>query len=127
MRRTTIIPNRKRSWTRSPILTLFLVAAFVWGCIVVVRIYAKYREAVVLRDQYRSDLSELKTKQAELDTKISGLSTDRGLEAEVRNRYRVVRPGEQLVIVVGATSSTTAQTAVSEGSWWQRFLRFAGF
>ena len=126
--RTLLVTNKKKSWTQSPIVALFLVIAFVWGCVVVVRIYTKYREAVALRNQSQEELRELQSKQADLTTQINGLSTDRGLESEVRNRYRVVRPGEQLVIVVDpATSATTTQTSGGIASFWQRFLRFVGF
>jgi cell division protein FtsB len=127
MRRNIIIPNRKRPWTKSPLVAIFLLLLLIWGCIVVVRIYFKYHEAVVFRNQSQSDLAELKIKESELNTKIANLSTDRGIEAEVRDRYRVVKPGEQLVIVVGATSSTTTETVTSSEPWWQKLLAFVGF
>ncbi|NDF13492.1 MAG: septum formation initiator family protein [Proteobacteria bacterium] len=108
MRRTTIIPNKRRPWFHSPILAVFLVILILWGSFVVYKIHAKHREAVLLRDQYRNELVELQKKEVELDAKIKDLSTDRGMEAEVRNRYRMVRPGEQLVIVVDDGSPTTS-------------------
>lgn len=127
MRRTTLSPHRKRSWIRSPILAVFLVLIIGWGIVVVIKIGIKYREAVQLRNEYRAELQQLQTKEGELNEKIKNLSTDRGLEAEVRNRYRVVRPGEQLVIVIddqGASSTTTAQDT---GSFWQKIREFIGF
>ena len=127
MRRTTIIPNKRRPWFHSPILAVFLVILILWGSFVVYKIHAKHREAVLLRDQYRNELVELQKKEVELDAKIKDLSTDRGMEAEVRNRYRMVRPGEQLVIVVDDGSPTTSGQPAEHASRWSKFRGFVGF
>ncbi len=126
MRRTTIIPNKRRSWIQSPILAVFLIIVFFWGTFVVYKIYVKHREAVLLRDQYHNELVELKKKEAELDAKIKDLSTDRGMESEVRNRYRMVRPGEQLVIVVDDAVKQVPEVQKDRFSW-KRLRSFVGF
>ena len=127
MRRNIIIPNKRKTWLQSPLLAVFLVLVLIWLCFVVFRVSLKYREAATLRNQYRNELTELQKKETDLNSKITNLSTERGLEAEVRNRYRVVRPGEQLVIVVDNTSATTAETIDEKPSFWEKFLKFVGF
>lgn len=126
MRRNVIIPNRRRPWYQSPILAVFLTASLFWGMFVVYRIYAKHRETVLLRNQYHNELTALQKKESELDAKIKDLSTGRGMEAEVRNRYRVARPGEQLVIIVDDDNVGT-QTQQKQGITWQGFRAFVGF
>ena len=126
MHHKPFISHKKKTWTHSPILAVFLVIILFWGLFVVYRMYLKNREAVALRNQFRSELNALNQKQEELSGKISNLSTDRGLEAEVRNRYRVIRPGEQLVIVVD-DATKNGQTAISKPSIWVRIKEFLGF
>lgn len=126
MQRKPFITPKKKSWTQSPLLAIFLVILLAWGSFVVYRMFTKYREAVGLRNQFQSELDALHQKQGELSEKITNLSTDRGLEAEVRNRYRVIRPGEQLVIVVD-DASKTVQNVAPEPSFWARVKLFLGF
>jgi cell division protein FtsB len=126
MHHKPFIAHKKKSWTRSPVLAVFLVVVLCWGLFVVYRMYVKNREAVALRNQFQDELDTLNQKQEELSGKINNLSTDRGLEAEVRNRYRVIRPGEQLVIVVD-DAAQGSKTLPENPSWWVRIKQFLGF
>lgn len=126
MQRTPFIAHKKKSWVHSPLLAVFLVVVLCWGLFVVYRMYIKNRESVALRNQFQNELDALNQKQDELSGKIKNLSTDRGLEAEVRNRYRVIRPGEQLVIVVD-NDSKNPQNASEKPSFWVRMREFLGF
>lgn len=125
--RHRIIQNKRKSWYHSPILAVFLVLLVVWGGVVVTKTYLKYREARNLRNQYQAELDALKRKQGELNTKIGELSTERGMEAELRNRYRVVKPGESLVIVVDKEQvKSQAPIDQNQVSWWVRLRTFIG-
>ncbi len=125
--RHRIIQNKRKSWYHSPILAVFLVVLAVWGGVVVTRTYLKYREARNLRNQYQAELESLQAKQQELNEKIGELSTERGIEAEVRNRYRVVKPGESLVIVVDEENQPVGQPVdQSSVSWWVKLRTFIG-
>ncbi len=115
---------RKKSWFHSPVVAIILVVLVLWGIVSVVRAGLKQREAVKLRDESRKELSGLEQKQFDLNQKIEGLSTDQGLEAEVRQRYRVVKPGEQLVIVVDNKDTAVNQT--TKLPLWQRLRLFVG-
>ncbi len=126
MRTTDLVAGKKKSWFRSPWVAIVLVVAVVWGCVAAFGAYGKYREAAGLRNQSARELEELQEKQADLAGKINDLSTNRGMEAEVRNRYRVVKPGEQLVIVVDNRDSTASAT-VAGATFWQRVRDFIGW
>lgn len=132
--RHRIIPNKKRPWHQSPIIAVFLGMLIVWGIIVVTRTYLTYRETRDLRNQYQAEHESLEQKKVELSEKLTNLSTDRGLEEEVRNRYRVARPGEELVIVVDDASQpgdgTTNKKALVETqdteTFWSKIRHFIG-
>lgn len=115
---------KKKSWFYSPLMAIVLVVLVIWGIVSVVRAGLKQREAIKLRDESRRELAGLEQKQIDLNQKIEGLSTDQGLEAEVRQRYRVVKPGEQLVIVVDNKDGAGNQT--TKPSFWQKLRLFVG-
>ena len=115
--------TKKKSWFRSPIIAVILFVLVILAAISVARAFAKEREAAKLRDQYRREVSEMDQRQAELDAQIKNLSTDRGLESEIRNRYRVSKPGEDLVVEVNNGEDASAKTNLT---WWQKVLRFVG-
>ncbi len=116
--------TKKKSWFQSPIIAVILVLFVIWGGIAVIRAYAKQREAVVNRNTSKRELKEVQQKQVELSANIENLSTERGLEAEVRNRYRVAKPGEQLVIVVD--NKEGGNTVAEKPSFWERLRQFVG-
>ena len=115
---------KKKSWFYSPWIACLLILFVVWGIVSVTRAYMKQREAVSLRDESQKELGGLEQKQQELTTKIDDLSTSQGMEAEVRQRYRVVKPGEQLVIVVDNKDGAAAQA--QKPSFWQKLRTFIG-
>ena len=122
-----IIPKKKRSWIYSPIITVVLTIGMIWGARVVIGIYMKNREAVALKNQSNQELLQLKEKETQLRGKIEFLSTDRGLEEEVRNRYRAVKPGEQLVIIIDDPQTTNQSDQVKNKTFWQKIKYFVGF
>lgn len=105
-------------------MAVVLVFFVVLGCVSVVRAYAKQRQAVNNRNNSIHELRDLEQKEADLSLKIDNLSTNRGMEAEVRNRYRVTKPGEQLVIVVDNNDS--GETVPQGPSFWQKVRQFVG-
>lgn len=115
---------KKKSWFYAPWVAIILVIFVVWGTVSVVKAGLKQREAITLRNESQKELAELEQKQVDLNQKIEGLSTEQGLEAEVRQRYRVVKPGEQLVIVVDNKDISPNQTM--KPSLWQRLRVFVG-
>lgn len=115
---------KKKSWFYSPWVAVILVIFVIWGTVSVVGAGIKQHEAITLRNTSRKELAELEIKQQELNKKIEDFSTEQGIEAEVRQRYRVVKPGEQLVIIVNNEGDNENQ--VTKPSFWQRLRSFVG-
>ena len=66
----------------------------VWG------VYKKSHESRDLRTESEATLNDLKSREQELRTDIANLSSDRGVEAELRERYDLAREGESVVVIV---------------------------
>ncbi len=101
---------------------LFVSAVFgVWG------VYQKDRESMVLRAQAQAQLSDLSERQSQLNADISTLQTERGMEAALRQQYALAAQGEDMIIIVDATSATPVEEATSSAfvqwmrktfPWW---------
>ena len=85
-------------WRRlSAVIILIILAVAirgVWG------VYLKEQESRQIRAEAEAKLNDLKQREAELRTDISLLSTDRGVEEELRERYDLTKNNEGVVVIV---------------------------
>lgn len=121
----------KRAWTREGRITrvilrtvgagLLAAVAFVslraaWG------MYDKLLEATDREHLAQAQLQTLRTQKDTIDTQLALLSSSRGVEAQVRDRYGVVRPGEGEIQILAAPEAVGTAPAKPEGFWsrlWQ--------
>jgi cell division protein FtsB len=66
----------------------------VWG------VYKKSQESRVLKIEAEATLNDLKSREKELREDIASLKSDRGVEAELRERYDLAKEGESVVVIV---------------------------
>lgn len=79
-----------------PLLVIFLVL-FVVG---VVNMYGKNKKTHEARQEIEEELGELEEKYTNLEDKLEKLSTERGVEEELRDQYHVVEPGEEQIVII---------------------------
>lgn len=78
----------------------FIASRAAWG------MYGKFAEAAVSRASADVQLQDLRERRQKIDVDVQALSSERGLEAQVRERYGMARPGEgEINIVRQATTS----------------------
>ena len=78
----------------------FIASRAAWG------MYGKFAEAASARASADVQLRDLQERRQKIDAEVRALSSERGLEAQVRERYGLVRPGEgEINIIRQATSS----------------------
>lgn len=103
---------RKTMYAKPTILFLgvivLLIARGAWG------MYEKSVEASVKRDKAAAELEHLQTYATQLDTDISKLSSERGQEAEIRDRFMVAKDGENVIVVTSAKQNDMHTVTVSE-------------
>lgn len=73
-----------------------------WG------MYQKFAEASSANAAAQSELVAIQGQYAAAQVSVEGLETDRGLEAVVRERYGVGRPGEGEIDIVRQASTSAA-------------------
>lgn len=109
-------------YSKPTIIALFVVAGFLS-----LSVYTRFgveREMAEKREAVASELETLKAQASILESQVTHLKSERGIEEEIRNRYQVSKKGEQVVVVLdgeeksSSTEDTTPQ-AEEEESWFE--------
>ncbi len=109
-------------YSRYAVAALFLFALFL--SISVFERYVAERKVAEKRDEIKNELEALKQRELVLETEVSRLKSDRGLEEEIRDRYEVSRAGERIVVIVGeekreeASSTVPSKVVVESHPFW---------
>ncbi len=85
-------------WRRvSAVVLLILVIIAMRG---VWKVYQKSNDSYVLKVEAEAKLAELQKRESELRSDIASLRSEKGIEAELRERYDLAAPGEGVVVIV---------------------------
>jgi len=91
----------------------FFLANAAWNA------YQKAHIAFVGKEKVLNQLNELQERERELTSKINHLQSAYGVEAEMRERFGVVKTGEEVVEIIDPTSGAqdTNPTPLKKGFW----------
>lgn len=104
------------------IIALFFLARSVWN------VHKGSNIVAFKLDEAQSELSHLNDQQGVLTGKIAQLSTPQGVESELRTKYRAVKEGEFVAVVLDVDKPTVmVATSTPQLGWWDRFVGFLGF
>jgi len=67
-----------------------------------------------------NSLKGLQVREKMLSSGIDKLETDTGIEQEIREKYGLVKPGEEVIIVVDKGDSTSSLPISSRTGFWQK-------
>ena len=78
--------------------------------------------------QAQNELQKLQEHQQDLSGKVAFLSTDQGVESELRTKYLAVKDDESVAVITGSEVSTTSTSTpvVVQENWFMRFLHALG-
>ncbi len=96
------------------VLGILLLSAFFANSV-----YDRYTVASEMKaklDVKRAELEELNQRAQALDSKVKYLEGERGIEEELRNRFDVIKEGEQVVILLDERRKEGEETNVSSGT-----------
>ena len=116
---------RKHRGARRDFFTLVLRAAGVLAlallCVVSVRaawgMYGKFASAAAAREGVEAQQAALAGQYSQVAAEVKSFSSERGLEAEVRERWGYGRPGEGEIDIVRQTAPTSPAAAAPQGLW----------
>lgn len=89
---------------------IILVLLFVISSSSAYKMYEKARDTGNNLDKALKEQESLKMKEMELNGHLGQLKTESGVEKEIRKKFRVVKAGEGVIIVVGDKTNEAAVT-----------------
>lgn len=89
---------------------LVLIVAVGYLGVSTYKVYTRMVEVEKLRMSAEAERDALRARNTELSASVKDLATPRGVEAEIRSRYPLVKPGE-VEFVLGNTESSTVDTS----------------
>ena len=127
--------GRIRRMANSPLSVVVALIIFVFMAKSVWSMYDKVRLADARLAQAEGEIVRLENRRTDLATKVEYMGSERGLEAEIRTKYRAVKEGESVTVIIkdAANTGTDDQgTLLSQEDskeslgWWRRALRVFG-
>ena len=112
-------------------LIVLLIVIFVLGR-AVLNIYKKANNSETKLTQAQLELVKLKAYQDEVSRKVNQLSTEQGIEAEIRTKFHAIKEGESVAVIIdrsqtaGAGNASSTEQIREPLSWWGRLLSFFG-
>jgi len=124
----------RKSFLASPfiligaVIILFFLANATWN------ISSRLDLSEKKRLQAEAEMNRLVDHQDRLAAEVAFLSTEQGLQSELRTKYRAIKEGESVAVIVDSEQpaeiiqpTTTTDTSPAEKKgWWSNLLHFLG-
>lgn len=127
-------------WKRFIASPIALVVAAVLLAILAKAGWNIYEKAQISSDrleQAQAELAKLRDRQTKLSETVGYLSTERGLENEIRTKYHAIKDGESVAVIVDESKEQSQRAAAAEAAssaqatttlgWWGKMLHAIGF
>ena len=109
---------RKILYAKATLFVLFVILIFV-----VRGTYQVYQKAHIARTEQKEvekSFNELSLHTNELEQSVERLRSEQGIEWEIRQKFTVARPGEEVVVIVDeSTKKSKNGEAEERQSFWQ--------
>lgn len=99
------------------VFIVFLLNA-VWG------VYKKQDLAKENMTKTAATFDGLHAREKMLSSEIERLKTENGTEAEIREKYGLVKPGEEVIVVTDNDTATDSTTTSADTGFWQGILNW---
>lgn len=97
---------------------IVLLINSVWG------VYKKRAISKENLNKAQASLDTLLAREETLSNEIDRLKSTAGVEEEIREKFGLVKPGEEVIIVVDAESKLTDENMVENRNFWQKMIEW---
>lgn len=108
--------RRVRRIARTPVALVLALILFIFAARSVWNMYEKSKIVDKRLEQAKTELAKLEERRDDLSQKLDYLSSERGQEAAMRTKYRGVREGEKVAVIVDEAAQALASAAMLEAS-----------
>jgi cell division protein FtsB len=116
--------RRLRKIIYSKIVFLLFFAVLVFLMFSTFQIYKKSQEAVFKNNEVKKELKELKSRKEHLDNEAARLRSTSGIEEEIREKFPVALPGEEVLIILDKGNNTEEEPEQEKkASFWQKIFK----
>jgi cell division protein FtsB len=110
---------RIRRFIYSKVTLIILLIAIFFISRAVLAVYKKQRMTSENLTKTTTTFESLKLREMMLSSEIESLKTDSGKEDEIRERYGLVKPGEEVIVVVDEGNKEDTDSESTSGGFWQ--------
>ncbi len=117
--------KRIRKILYSPISLIILFIVFILLFKSVWNVYDKQKLSIKNLNQEKIENDKLSQREKKLNTSIEYLKTEQGIENEIRVKFRAVREGEQISVIVddnNVNTVTVSTSTIKKGFWNNLFM-----
>ena len=103
------------------VLLIIIIILFLNG------VWQVYKKQMIAKEnliQTASVFDQLKAREKMLTAGVERLKTESGIEEEIREKYGLVKPGEEVIKVVDQTDSTSSEDIQPDIGFWQKVLNW---
>lgn len=119
--------DHNKSTLAHPFVVFVSVALALLLFVSVINMIGKKREAQEALVDYRQEATHLEQQKAEIQVSLNDLTTNKGREREIRERFPVVEEGEELIVIVEEDSLPDEQQNVDNVNKKKGFWSLFGF
>lgn len=114
--------RRFRRFLYSKVTLIILGLIVIWLSFVVFDMYKKERDTGIKSAEQKEILNELEEREAALQEEIDRLSTQKGIEAEIRSKFEVGKEGEGVIIIVDNPEEENVLEINSKKTFFQKIF-----
>jgi cell division protein FtsB len=116
-------PNKLQKVIFSLPFLVFLVAVVILVAVSAWNMYQTQQQAQETVNRLETQKAELLEREDTVASEALDLSTERGIEEEIREKFSVAKEGERVIVLVDDEEANATSTA-PESSWWQSVLEY---
>src|SRR3989344_5871001 len=113
--------QKNRKWQKIAYSKLTLFTLFVFLVLLsvsLVKIAGKSRETAQNNQTVLRELEKFQSQSAALSGEIGKLKTPDGIEEKIREKYRVVKDGEGLIVIIDDKGNALSEEPSKQGGFW---------
>jgi cell division protein FtsL len=114
-----------RSLLGTPLALVIFAALAAFAASAAWRSFSEYRAAVIARNAAEERASQLESEKARLSQK-AGIGDARRTEEEIREKLRMSKPGEEIIIIVDDSAQKNQEEILPKENWMDSVLKWVG-